>query len=317
MHVFYFQNANFDCYVFDSVETPKELQRAGHSLLRKQDRWLLSRLGLVIDLCSDVYSKARYHEAARALEKFLIEDLSQTYVPIIRGEMWEENEETKSRRKIIYSVLGLVLYQCDTLLHPISPFVTDYLAGKCFGVESVLLNDWPESEPKFRNDKLEAEFDILSKAISLTNSARMKAKLKRRWPLREAYYLAVEPERELLLPNQNLLQEQANVIEVKYFSDPKEMPITITVKPNFEILAPKVKSRMNGLSAKLAKVDAIWLFNEISKEGKARLPDMRDVELTESDLIFSFASADLNHVVVENFGIVVALDISRDNALIG
>ncbi|MFI5420040.1 MAG: class I tRNA ligase family protein, partial [Nitrososphaerales archaeon] len=33
MHVFYFQNANFDCYVFDSVETPKELQRAGHSLL--------------------------------------------------------------------------------------------------------------------------------------------------------------------------------------------------------------------------------------------------------------------------------------------
>ncbi|MFI5421738.1 MAG: DUF5915 domain-containing protein, partial [Nitrososphaerales archaeon] len=156
----------------------------------------------------------------------------------------------------------------------------------------------------------------LSKAISLTNSARMKAKLKRRWPLKEAYYLAAEPERELLLPNQNLLQEQANVIEVKYVSDPKEMPITITVKPNFEILAPKVKSRMNELSAKLAKADAIWLFNEISKEGKARLSDMRDVELTVSDLIFSFASADLNHVVVENFGIVVALDTSRDNALI-
>ena len=117
-----------------------------------------------------------------------------------------------------------------------------------------------------------SEFDILSKAISLTNSARMKAKLKRRWPLREAYFLAVEPERELLLPNQNLLQEQANVIEVKYFSDPKEMPITITVKPNFEILAPKVKSRMNEVSAKLAKVDAIWLFNEISKEGKRGSP---------------------------------------------
>src|SRR4029077_16022328 len=41
MHVFYFQNANFDGYVFDNVETPKELQKAGHSLLKKQDRWLL------------------------------------------------------------------------------------------------------------------------------------------------------------------------------------------------------------------------------------------------------------------------------------
>ena len=54
MHVFYFQNANFDCYVFDKSRHAKGNPK-GESIRssRKQDRWLLSRLGLVIDQCTD------------------------------------------------------------------------------------------------------------------------------------------------------------------------------------------------------------------------------------------------------------------------
>ena len=74
-------------------------------------RWLLSKLGLLIDVCTKSYSEAKYHEAARAIERFLIDDLSQTYIPIIRSEMWEETEETKKRRQVIYSVLGVVFGQ--------------------------------------------------------------------------------------------------------------------------------------------------------------------------------------------------------------
>ncbi|MDA4131459.1 MAG: DUF5915 domain-containing protein, partial [Thaumarchaeota archaeon] len=245
-----------------------------------------------------------------------IVELSQTYVPIIRGEILEENEESKNRRQVIYSVLGLVLIASDTLLHPIAPFVTDYLAGKCFGTESVLLADWPSSEAKFRNKQLEVEFDLLANAISITNSARMKAKLKRRWPLKEAYFLSADPERELLLASEDVLRDQINVTDVKFVTDPKEMPVVVSVKPNFELLAPKVKNRMNEVASKLAKTDPAWLFNQISSEGKTRLPDLKDIELTESDVIFSFAPSDPKYSVVENFGIVVALDTSRNDELI-
>jgi isoleucyl-tRNA synthetase len=120
----------------------------------------------------------------------------------------------------------------------------------------------------------------------------------------------------LLEASENLLREQTNVTEVKFVTDPKEMPVNVTVKPNFELLAPKVKNRMNEVSAKLAKVDGAWLFSQFEKEGKMKLPDLNEVELTESDVIFSFASADPKYVVVENFGIVVALDTSRDSDLI-
>ena len=43
---------------------------------------------------------------------------------------------------------------------------------------------------------------------------------------------------------------------------------------------------------------------------------MPDFDLTESDVIFEFSAADPKFVVAENFGIVVALDTSRDDDLI-
>lgn len=315
MHVFYLQNASFDRFEFTRREG-KKLLIANEKGLRKQDRWLLSRLGALIDVCTRTFSQARYHESARAIERFLIDDLSQTYIPIIRSEMWEETEETKKRRLAIYSVLGVVLYTCDLLLHPIAPYLTDYLSGKCFGVEALLELDWPESMPEFRNERLEVEFDLLAKTVSLTNAARMKAKVKRRWPLRKAYYLVGQNEKDLILENKGLLLEQTNLSDVELASDPAKLPIIVSVKPNYEIVAPRAKARMNELSMKLAKADACQLFVELSKSEKAKLRDMDDFELTQADLIFSFASSDAKCVVSENYGIVVALDSSRDDQLI-
>ncbi len=178
------------------------------------------------------------------------------------------------------------------------------------------MSDWPESEARFRDNRLEAEFDLLANLVSLTNAARMKGKVKRRWPLRKVIYLMGEAEQELALPGKDLLLEQVNVASIEFEKNPKKTPIKVTVKPNFQLVAPRAKSRVNELSSKLAQSDASWLFNQLSREGKGRLPDMQDFELTESDVIFEFSSADPNFVVSENFGIVVALDVSRDDALI-
>ena len=74
--------------------------------------------------------------------------------------------------------------------------------------------------PEFRNERLEVEFDLLAKTVSLTNAARMKAKVKRRWPLRKAFYLVGENERDLILENKDLLLEQTNLSDVELVSDP-------------------------------------------------------------------------------------------------
>ncbi len=316
MHVFYLQNASFDGFRFTPEEAMKRLQKAGEVVFKKQDRWLLSKVGATIDICTEAYNQGRYSEAVRAIEVFVIDLLSQTYIPIVRGEMWEETVESRERRQIIYSVLGLALLQIDVMLHPVSPYVTDYLASKSFGVESLVLSDWPQSEARFRNDRLEVEFDLLANLVSLTNAARMKGKVKRRWPLRNAVFLMGEDEIDLISSDRALFLEQVNLVGAEFEIDPAKTPIKISVKPNFELVAPRAKNRTNELTAKLASVNAIWLFSELRKNGKARLPEMPDFELTESDVIFDFSSSDPNYVVSENYGVVIALDISRDDNLI-
>ena len=316
MHLFFLQNSRFDQFRFNVREGRNRFSTT-LKRLTKQDRWLLSKLESLIDDCETAYSQTRYHEAARAIEKFLIEDLSQTYVPIVRSEMWEENELAKKRREEIYSVLGFVLYECDKMLHPISPYLTDFLATECFGTDSLLLEDWPSSKAEFNDQRLEDQFDILSKLVSLTNSARMKGKIKRRWPLKKAFYLASDEVRELALSNKELFLEQTNLAEVDIQSDPSKVPLDISAKPNYELLAPIVKQKMPALERAISESNSSSLYNEIAKKGKLKVKGFEDLgELEPQAIQFTFSPKDPKYVMSENFGIVVALDTTRDEELI-
>ena len=315
MHLFYEQNASFDGFRYTSADGDT-LVDGSKNRLRKEDRWLLSRLESLVNACTTAYTQARYQEAARSLERFLIDDLSQTYVPLVRGELWEESAESEGRRRVIYAILGFTLLNCDRLLHPIAPFVTDYLAGRIFNVESLILEEWPEPRASFRNDRLEVEFDILSKMVSLTNAARMKAKVKRRWPLRNVVYLVSQDVKDLAEENKGLLLEQTNVLQAELETDPKKTPIVLSVKPNFQQVAPRAREKMSELASKLAASDARALYSSLSENAKARLPEMPDFEILPSDVEFTFSASDSRYSVAENYGIVVALDTSRDEELI-
>jgi isoleucyl-tRNA synthetase len=312
MHVFYLQNSRYDGFNFTAGEA-RERIRSERGNFKKQDRWLLSRLEFVIDICTRSYMEAKYHDAARAIEQFLIEDISQNYVPIVRSEMWEESEEGKKRRRTIYTVLGFALLNCNKLLHPISPYLTDYLSSNSFAVKALTLEEWPSSIPEFRNETLEVEFDLLSKLVSLTNAARMKAKTKRRWPLRKAMYLVSKDSKDLVLANRDLLLELTNLEDLELKDDPAETPLTVGVSLNTELVAPRAKQKLKALQQELAQSKAVELYNELSDKGKIKLGDF---ELEPQELQFSFAPSSSNYSVSENFGMVVALDVSRDEELI-
>jgi isoleucyl-tRNA synthetase len=312
MHVFYVQNSRYDQFEF-LAENARSIIKSEKRDLKKQDRWLLSRLEFLIDICTQSYSQAKYHDSARAIEQFLIEDISQTYVPIVRGEMWEESEEARKRRRTIYGVLGFALLNCNKLLHPISPHLTDYLSSQVFQANPLTLEEWPSSIAEFRNERLEVQFDLLAKLVSLTNAARMKAKTKRRWPLRTAFYLVSKDSMDLVLANKDLLLEQTNLQNLELRDDPAQTPLKVTVRLNLELVAPKVKQKLKDLQADLDRSNPVLLYNEMAEKGKVKVGDF---ELEPQDLQFSFSSDDPKYSVNENYGMVVALDVSRDENLI-
>ncbi|MHB1908754.1 MAG: isoleucine--tRNA ligase [Nitrososphaerales archaeon] len=312
MHLFYLQNSTFDQFSLNEKEANKKLDAVKDNL-RKQDRWILSRLGFLIDFSTEAYATARYHDAARAIEQFLIEDLSQGYVPIVRSEMWQESDEGKKRRSTIYAVLGYCLLKCNLVLHPISPYVTDYLARAAFDVPALTLEDWPSSSPSFRNQELEVEFDLLSKLVSLTNAARMKAKTKRRWPLRNAFYLVSKDSKEAVLSNKDLLLEQTNLKSMSLSDDPASTPIKLSAKLNRETVAPVAKEKLSQIERNFAQTDPLKVYNDLAEKGRFKIDDF---DLRAQDIQFDFFSADPNYSVSTNYGMVVALDVSRDEELI-
>jgi isoleucyl-tRNA synthetase len=227
--------------------------------------------------------------------------------------MWEESEEGLKRRKTIYTVLGFALLNCDRLLHPISPYLTDYLSTEAFGVDSLVLEEWPESLPEFRNETLEVEFDLLSKLVSITNAARMRGKVKRRWPLRKAFYLVSKDSKDLVLANKGLLLELTNLENLELSENPSKTPLKVTVKLNLELVAPRAKRDLSKLQEVVSNSNAIALYNEMSDKGKVKVAGF---ELSAQDLQFTFTSSDEKYAVSENFGMVVALDVSRDDELL-
>jgi valyl-tRNA synthetase len=67
-----------------------------------------------------------------------------------------------------------------------------------------------------RNERLEEEFEVLFKCVSLVYAARQQAKLKRRWPLGKVIVVAPERVSKTLRSVESLFLELTNVKAAEY-----------------------------------------------------------------------------------------------------
>ncbi len=208
LHLYFKQNSEYD--KFDSSLTTQWAKEK--NLLTSPDIWLLSKLQKLIKKTTEQYNKCRFHEAAKSIEDFIINSLSQVYIPITRGELWEDDEGKKNRRFAIYSVLYETLRTLDVLIHPLCPYTSEHLyLGTYNQKKSILLDNWPKEQASLENEKIEESFDLLKEVTSISSAARMKGKLKRRWPLNEAIICISKGQKEKLDSLSNLLISQLNV----------------------------------------------------------------------------------------------------------
>jgi isoleucyl-tRNA synthetase len=128
LHVYFKQNSEFD--KFDKDKHTLEWVRS-KNLLGPTEVWLLSKLQGLVAEATESFARCRFHEGAKAIDEFIINHLSQTYVPLTRNIIWDDSAENLDRRLAVYSVIGHVLEQIDIMLHPLSPFITEYLYLTC------------------------------------------------------------------------------------------------------------------------------------------------------------------------------------------
>ena len=175
--------------------------------------------------------------------------------------MWDEDESKKNRRLAIYSVLKEVLQTLDILIHPLCPFTSEYLYQTVFnGKESILLDRWPQFQDSLVNEEIEESFDIMKDVISVSSAARMKGKLKRRWPLNEALICVGKGQKDKLESLSELLTTQLNVEKFSIVETEKEAglekilelrQLNLPAKPVIQLerkrIGPKAKQHMGAL----------------------------------------------------------------------
>ncbi len=299
LHLYYSINAGYDGFTW-SPKVPADLGESEY--------WILSRLSHVIQDYLNEYERMELNEMARTLEGFIINDVSQRYVPLIRRDLWSDSPELMKRRRTIYWTLGFILKAVDVLMHPITPYITELLYQENFGEKaSVLLEPLPQVPASLIDEGIYQKYEEAWEVVSLINAARMKGRLKRRWPINQAIvYTRFSGDLG------ELIASLGNAKSVKVVSDIRDIPAVASVRPRQGEVGKLFKREslriMNALTGMSGEEMARQLFEKgyVEVEGQ-RVPfDAFEVAFTAND----------GYEVAWDSRRVVAIGLERDTGLI-
>jgi isoleucyl-tRNA synthetase len=295
------------------------------------EAWILSKLQSLVKTVTLSLDSCRLNEGAKELEDFIINSLSQTYVPMTRDDIWDDSMETIERRNVIYAVLGYTLTIIDILLHSYCPYITNYLYLLCFKHKDlVLLESWPKINTNLINNEIENTIDKSKLVISLVNAARMKAKFKRRWPINRV--VICTQDRNLLESSglSEILKKQLNTmsidIKVVHFSNlfekinflNRENLVSLSAKLKVNKIAPRLKNDLKNALQSFNQANYGDLFDQLNSKSNFNLKYMSgEIELSKDDVEFSYTGK-TPYIMMESEqeNVAVFIDTTRSSKLI-
>ena len=281
------------------------------------DRWIMSELQILIKDVTSFYEDYEPTKAARAIQDFVNDQLSNWYVRLSRKRFWRS--ELNGDKKSAYETLYECLMVTSQLMSPIAPFYAEWLfknltGGKSEVPESVHLSLLPKGDETKIDMALTESMHYAQGVSSLVHSLRKKEKIKVRQPLQKVLIPILKPEvKERIEAVEELIKTEINVKEVEYVDDASGILVK-NIKPNFRKLGqqygPKMKAItgiINGFGKdEIAAIERDGNF-EIDVEGEKINLSLEDVEITSQDIP--------GWLVASEGSLTVALDITISDDL--
>jgi isoleucyl-tRNA synthetase len=282
------------------------------------DRWILSELNTLVKNVDAFYEAYEPTKAARAIQDFVSENLSNWFVRLSRRRFWKGDYK---RDKIsAYQSLYTCLLTVAKLGAPIAPFFMDNLykdltnALQDTHAESVHLVDFPVCNEAYIDKSLERKMQKAQQISSMVLSLRKKEMIKVRQPLQRVMIPVLDQrEREDITAIQDLIISEVNVKEIELIDDASGILVK-NIKPNFKVLGPKYGKEMRFVGA------AVQQFGQeeiqtLEKDGKIAVEingnfvdlNIEEVEITSQDIE--------GWLVTNQGGLTVALDVHITEAL--
>ena len=304
---FYALYANVDGFVVgEKTQVPVENRV-------ELDKWIISELQSLIEEVTLRYNEFEPHRAARAIETFVDEHLSNWYVRLSRRRFWKG--EMSQDKIAAYETLHTCLVTVSQLMSPIAPFFADWMyQNLTLYNQSVHLTQLVTVEKKYQDKALEERMELAQKISSMVLSIRKKENLKVRQPLLRIQIPILDKEYQQKIELvKDLILGEVNVKQIE-FVDESKAQIVKNLKLNFKTLGKKCGANMKAVQA-FANEHATKIISGIEKEAKYVI-SLKDAEILLEPEDVEIIPVDMPGWKVANSGsLTVALDINLTEEL--
>ena len=282
------------------------------------DRWIISELNTLIKTVTESLEGYDPTPAARAIQEFVGENLSNWYVRLNRKRFWggEMDKDKLSAYQTLYTCLESVV----KLSAPFAPFISDRIFCDLNAVsgrhsdESVHLSTFPAADESLIDTELQEMMSLAQRISSMVLALRRKVNIKVRQPLTKILVPVLDKAMAKHIEAvKNLVISEVNVKDIELIEKTTGL-ITKRIKPNFKTLGPKYGKYMKQIAALVATFSQEQIA-EVESGAITQLEidgAMLDVAVEDFDI----TSEDMPGWLVASEGkLTVALDITVTDEL--
>ena len=259
------------------------------------DRWIISELNTLIKTVTESLEGYDPTPAARAIQEFVGENLSNWYVRLNRKRFW--GGEMDKDKLAAYQTLYTCLESVVKLSAPFAPFISDRIFCDLNAVsghhsdESVHLSDFPKADESLIDTELQEMMSLAQRISSMVLALRRKVNIKVRQPLTKILVPVLDKATAKHIEAvKNLIISEVNVKDIELIEKTTGL-ITKRIKPNFKTLGPKYGKYMKQIAAlvatfsqeQIAEVES-GVISQLEIDGAMLEVAVEDFDITSEDM---------------------------------
>lgn len=181
------------------------------------DRWIFSRLAKIVAAVDAAYDNFEFGEITRELYSFVWNEFCDWYIEFSKARLGADADPAD--RAVCQRNLVFVLGQILRLLHPIMPFVTEQVYGEmpkdADAAPMLIVAAWPDAGElaAYVDEDAERAIAMVCEVVGAVRSTRARYGISPKTALLVAVKVADEADAALLLGQEHLVRQLANVEE--------------------------------------------------------------------------------------------------------
>ncbi len=236
--------------------------------LKPIDKFALHKLNTLIANVTEAFENYEFYKYFQHLQNFAAADLSSCYLDIVKDRLYTAGKKSLSRRAC-QTVLYEISQALTRMLTPVMPHQAEDIWQNTpevqrHGLESILLSDWPTTNAKWTNQKIEEEFTKILKLREIVTKAiePLRADKKIGSSLEVAVYIK-GGEQELLKQHEKELANIFITSQAELTQNAPENVLNEYTEDNYTIYVTKAHGK---------KCERCWKYRDlVNVEGKGAI----------------------------------------------